>query len=960
MQAFAAQPRQLEPEVRLPARRIARFGTVTVVFAKTGCGRTPSQVLAQPSLELDVVSSGAEQAQQGSLGLLEAARIFGVLGRDAAVHEFAKVSECGIETPELSVVCPSKLELELSSPLPCPGIEAGQLLLRRASPEILPSERQEDRAQAAQQLDSIDTGARHLAQCCPQLVRGARGSAQGTGVQLRCRASQLEALFVAGVCDQELEDFSLLSRATGIAIGLFEPVQHCPGARVCDAGGLEGADRAPRCTHLTLQDVGPLQLEGADAARVRRQRDLVFQGAQNRFSAAGLPVNLCDTGHHRSVLAADGTEALEPGQAGITGDMGGGDLGGLRADLGLPVLVVAGREPQLEFEAFQHGWPVAPRFEEVSKLASRLVRARIQRDGAPEGFCCLFGAGELACQEPRAPGQKPSALDGASSLLEGDLQQVEPVGSSSHLLGESHCAPKRLGVAGFDLEDTAKMLQGVRGTGEGALQQRCQLHPNRNLLDAADPGELGFEQLHQRVGLSQAPVDVPQSARGTPVIGSFRQHPPVRLGGGGVVAKPAQGVAHAEVPVASLQGCLAGGGRAFAELDQVVISTRALVEIGQRLGEDGEGVAFQGHRREHLDGSVHVVQWARAQRGDADPQGDLRPASIQLPRFASASRLPLGLQGCESRLENTGEIGVALLDTELLDQELAGQRVSWIQGENLLVVDGRPRRIGTGFDTELRCPRVKDQRALRIRPGRELGFQRTQEIPGSVLLLVEPRQGLPEIGAVGAQGGGGLQVHDGLIRIDQAIAAQSSEPLSDLEVVLGRSVAELCHQSLACGLPLAEPLQQRVEPALGFPCHRGLAVGESGEQLPGFILPVQRLFENRRPLEIQRRSGFIVRFFGRARLEQFTKTRDIVRLAQRPLEARADLRTLRLPLVDLPQQSRRLGGETQPILQDLGAAQIEIAGLGRFRIELPASLAESLAECLEAPRSLQEVFEALP
>ena len=184
------------------------------------------------------------------------------------------------------------------------------------------------------------------------------------------------------------------------------------------------------------------------------------------------------------------------------------------------------------------------------------------------------------------------------------------------------------------------------------------------------------------------------------------------------------------------------------------------------------------------------------------------------------------MESCESRLENARQIGVAFLDAQLLDQELAGQRVGWIQGEDLLVVDSCPHRIGASSDAELRCPRVKGQGALRVRPGLELGFQRSQQILGPVLLLVEPGQGLPDIGAVGAQSSGGLQVRDGVVGIDQAIATQSSEPLSDLEVVLGRSVAELCQQAIARGLPLAEPLQERVESAFGFRRHRGFAVGD--------------------------------------------------------------------------------------------------------------------------------------
>ena len=43
----------------------------------------------------------------------------------------------------------------------------------------------------------------------------------------------------------------------------------------------------------------------------------------------------------------------------------------------------------------------------------------------------------------------------------------------------------------------------------------------------------------------------------------------------------------------------------------------------------------------------------------------------------------------EPRLENTGEVGVTFLGAELLDQKLARQRVSRIQGEDLLVVEVR-------------------------------------------------------------------------------------------------------------------------------------------------------------------------------------------------------------------------------------------------------------------------------
>jgi hypothetical protein len=426
-----------------------------------------------------------------------------------------------------------------------------------------------------------------------------------------------------------------------------------------------------------------------------------------------------------------------------------------------------------------------------------------------------------------------------------------------------------MGVAGFDLEDTAKVLQGVRGAGEGVLQERSQLDSNRNLLGPAGPGELGFEQPRQGLGLAQPPVDVSQCAQGIPIVGPLRQRLPVRPGGSRVVSAPAQCVADAEVPVTSLQGSLARGGRASAQLDQVVVPTRALVEIGQRLGDDAERVAILCRRRENLDGSVHVVQGARAQSGDPDPQGRLRPEPIQLLGVGFAGRLPAGSEGCEPHLENAGEIGVAFLGSELVDQELAGGGVSRIQMEDLLVMDTRPRRIVTSSETELRGPRVKYQRPIRIRCSLELGFQGVQEVPRPLLLLVEPRQGLPDIGVVGVQGGGGLQVQDGVVGIDQAIATQRPEPLSDLEVVLGRSVAEPGHQSVACGLPLAEPLQECVEPALGLCCQRGFAVGERGEQLLGLLLPVQRLFEEFRAFEIQRRSGVRVLLLGRARLDQF-------------------------------------------------------------------------------------------
>jgi hypothetical protein len=64
--------------------------------------------------------------------------------------------------------------------------------------------------------------------------------------------------------------------------------------------------------------------------------------------------------------------------------------------------------------------------------------------------------------------------------------------------------------------------------------------------------------------------------------------------------------------------------------------------------------------------------------------------------------------------------------------------------------------------------------------------------------------------------------------------------------------------------------------------------------------------------------------------------------------------------VDLPEQSRRLGGKAQPIQQDLGAAQIELTGLRRSGVELLASLREPLAQGFEAPGPLQELVEALP
>ena len=102
------------------------------------------------------------------------------------------------------------------------------------------------------------------------MVRGVLGSVQSAGVELRCGASQLEALLAAGVGDQELEDLDLFSRALGLAVEPLEPVQHGPGARVRGAGGLEGGNRAPRRTHLLLQDLGPLELEGAEAAGIRR------------------------------------------------------------------------------------------------------------------------------------------------------------------------------------------------------------------------------------------------------------------------------------------------------------------------------------------------------------------------------------------------------------------------------------------------------------------------------------------------------------------------------------------------------------------------------------------------------------------------------------------------------------------------------------------------------------------
>ena len=62
VEAFAAKPRQLEPEARLPVPSFTRIGLTAVLFAGMASGCRTGQVLAQTPLELDVVSLRAEQA----------------------------------------------------------------------------------------------------------------------------------------------------------------------------------------------------------------------------------------------------------------------------------------------------------------------------------------------------------------------------------------------------------------------------------------------------------------------------------------------------------------------------------------------------------------------------------------------------------------------------------------------------------------------------------------------------------------------------------------------------------------------------------------------------------------------------------------------------------------------------------------------------------------------------------
>jgi hypothetical protein len=129
-----------------------------------------------------------------------------------------------------------------------------------------------------------------------------------------------------------------------------------------------------------------------------------------------------------------------------------------------------------------------------------------------------------------------------------------------------------------------------------------------------------------------------------------------------------------------------------------------------------------------------------------------------------------------------------------------------------------------------------------------------------------------------------------------------------------------------------------LEPILGLCRHRGFAVSQNGQQADRFVLLVQCLFQERGPFEIQKCSGFGVRLLGRPRLEQLAQTCDVVRLPKRPLEVLADRRAVRFSLVDLPEQSCCLDGQSESIQQDLGALQIQIARLGRRGVEFPSPL----------------------
>jgi hypothetical protein len=139
-------------------------------------------------------------------------------------------------------------------------------------------------------------------------------------------------------------------------------------------------------------------------------------------------------------------------------------------------------------------------------------------------------------------------------------------------------------------------------------EQPRQLHPDGNLRGSGAVGDLDLEQPRERLRLAESAVEIAQRGPRTLVVGPLGEDAAVRLGRLAVAPLAREGVAEPRQPARALARLVAGLGGASAQRDEIVHVARALVEVGERLGDEGPGADLAQGRLEHGDRAIRIVE----------------------------------------------------------------------------------------------------------------------------------------------------------------------------------------------------------------------------------------------------------------------------------------------------------------------------------------------------------------
>ena len=251
------------------------------------------------------------------------------------------------------------------------------------------------------------------------------------------------------------------------------------------------------------------------------------------------------------------------------------------------------------------------------------------------------------------------------------------------------------------------MGQCVGGPIQGPRHQLGQLPAQGNLGGAAHAGQLRFEQEGQRRRVAQPATHAAQRGLGVAVVRAVGEGMAIGVGSRGVVAASHPGIADPHLPLAAFHRQVGGLGRPLRDVDELRIAPLALEQVRERLRHQADRFLALGGDRERLDGRVGVVERARLERGDPQPQGDLGPRV-------------LGGVG-QPALEQVDQLGVALGALEPFGEVGDRRPRARVEPEHGAVVPLGGVGVGEAVGAECGEPAVERPRALGLGLGLELG-----------------------------------------------------------------------------------------------------------------------------------------------------------------------------------------------------------------------------------------------